>query len=307
MGLAASQARYLTLTARKSDLEYQAQTISSRRLQLAYKTAEIAREYANGMNNKCIMIARNIKSSDGTFSPSWEELNFSNLLENSMVLWGTDGYPVKRPSTDVDAQQPYIVERYFADGKTAAGSSSGSAVFSTTPLPETYTENGEEKKYVYKYIQNPKYMENLAGGNDIQSLLVSGVAHCVSKDFALFLMKHLNAEGNGYLYTDENGNQSVKTYNEMQEIWSNENTGALTDIDWRSDITGRMEQKYYTQDDEAALARYEQETAAVQAQDKMLELEIKNIETQHKAVETELESVQKVIQNNIEKTFKIFS
>ena len=307
MGLAASQARYLTLTARKSDLEYQAQTISSRRLQLAYKTAEIAREYANGMNNKCIMIARNVTSSNGTFTPVWEELNYSNLLENSMVLWGTDGYPLKRPSTDVDAQQPYIVERYLADGKTPAGTSSSSAVYSSTPLPESYNDNGVEKNYVYKYVENPKYMENLSGGNDIQSLLVSGVARCVSKDFALFLMKHLNAEGNGYLYTDKQGNKSVKTYSEMQEIWSNNNASALTDIDWRSDITGRMEQQYFTQDDEAALARYEQQTAAVQAQDKMLELEIKNIETQHKAVETELESVQKVIQNNIEKTFKIFS
>ena len=41
MGLAASQARYLALTARKSDLEFQSQTINTRRLQLAYKTAEI--------------------------------------------------------------------------------------------------------------------------------------------------------------------------------------------------------------------------------------------------------------------------
>ena len=54
MGLAASQARLLVLTARKSDLEFQSQTINSRRIQLSYKTAEIARAYSEAMNNKKI-------------------------------------------------------------------------------------------------------------------------------------------------------------------------------------------------------------------------------------------------------------
>ncbi len=304
MGLAASQARYLTLTARKSDLEYQAQTISSRRLQLAYKTAEIARRYSDGMNNKCIMIANAVDVGDGTFTTTWNKLDYTNLLENDMVLWGTDGLPVKRPSSNVNAQQPYIVERYLADGKTPAGDSSGSAVYTSTPLPD---DDGHGNKYVYKFIENPDYMEDLSGGNDIQSLLVGGKAQCIDKNFAIFLMKYLNAEGTGFNYLTDAKGRTATTFNEMQTIWEADNKNAPTGIDWRSDITGLMKQKYYTEDDEQVQAEYERDTAEIQAQDKMLELEIKNIETQHKAIETELESVQKVIQNNIEKTFKIFS
>lgn len=44
----------------------------------------------------------------------------------------------------------------------------------------------------------------------------------------------------------------------------------------------------------------------IQSIDKQLELEQKQIETQHKAAETEVESVKKVIDKNIESSFKAF-
>ena len=39
----------------------------------------------------------------------------------------------------------------------------------------------------------------------------------------------------------------------------------------------------------------------------MLDLELKQIETQHKAIETEYDSVKKVIDKNIEVSYKIFA
>jgi len=41
-------------------------------------------------------------------------------------------------------------------------------------------------------------------------------------------------------------------------------------------------------------------------EDRRLELELKQLETKHKAVETEIESVKKVIDKNIEMSFKVF-
>jgi len=49
MGLAASQARLLMLTARKSDLEFQIQIINQRRTVLAYQTGALAQKYANAL------------------------------------------------------------------------------------------------------------------------------------------------------------------------------------------------------------------------------------------------------------------
>jgi hypothetical protein len=62
--------------------------------------------------------------------------------------------------------------------------------------------------------------------------------------------------------------------------------------------------RLYTEDDAAATAIYEAQTAILQAEDKRLELELKNLETQHKAISTEIDAVQKVIEKNIEKSFK---
>ena len=63
MGLAASQGRYLCLTARMSDLVYEAQQISQQRLNLATETQQIAEKYADATNNK-IMVANFYDGSD---------------------------------------------------------------------------------------------------------------------------------------------------------------------------------------------------------------------------------------------------
>jgi hypothetical protein len=51
---------------------------------------------------------------------------------------------------------------------------------------------------------------------------------------------------------------------------------------------------------------YEQQMAGIQSLDKELELREKDLETQHKEVETEYDSVKKVIDKNIETSFKTF-
>ena len=51
MGLAASQGRYLCLTARNSDLVYEGQQISQQRLALASESQEISENYNEAMNN----------------------------------------------------------------------------------------------------------------------------------------------------------------------------------------------------------------------------------------------------------------
>ena len=54
MGLAASQARLLLLTARKSDLEFRAQQITNSEMILAMQTEQIAREYSIKISNQAL-------------------------------------------------------------------------------------------------------------------------------------------------------------------------------------------------------------------------------------------------------------
>jgi hypothetical protein len=51
MGLASSQARMLLLVGRKSDLEYRGQMINQRRMNIAWQTERIAKEYTDAMSN----------------------------------------------------------------------------------------------------------------------------------------------------------------------------------------------------------------------------------------------------------------
>ena len=74
--------------------------------------------------------------------------------------------------------------------------------------------------------------------------------------------------------------------------------------DWTTNTS--FEDSLDTSDDNMAQAHYDSQMALVQAQDKMLEIELKNVETQHSAVQTEIEAVKKVIDKNIETSFKTF-
>ncbi|MCD7780726.1 MAG: hypothetical protein LUH05_08670, partial [Candidatus Gastranaerophilales bacterium] len=71
MGLAASQGRYLCLTARNSDLVYEGQQISQQRLNLATETQEIADKYTEAMNNT---ILQSTTASGGTTQLTYETI-----------------------------------------------------------------------------------------------------------------------------------------------------------------------------------------------------------------------------------------
>ena len=47
--------------------------------------------------------------------------------------------------------------------------------------------------------------------------------------------------------------------------------------------------------------------AQIQEKDKRFDLELDNINTEHQAVKTEMDSVKGVINDNVQKTFTIFS
>ncbi len=78
MGLSASQARFLQLTARQSNVEYQAQQISFERLQLANKMTEASTKYQDKTSNrKYIFTYRN---GEGTSSVDVTYKNYLNYM-----------------------------------------------------------------------------------------------------------------------------------------------------------------------------------------------------------------------------------
>jgi len=76
MGMSASQARLLTLTARMSDLELQMQQISNSKIRLAMKTAEVAADYSEALNRKSLSVCDGYDSNGNRL---YQDLNYDNL------------------------------------------------------------------------------------------------------------------------------------------------------------------------------------------------------------------------------------
>ena len=66
MGMAASQARLLTLTSRLHDVEYKAQNIESQKIALATQKDELYQNYCDALDAKKIQVAFN--NGDGSLS-----------------------------------------------------------------------------------------------------------------------------------------------------------------------------------------------------------------------------------------------
>lgn len=76
MGMSASQARLLSLTARLSDLELQAQQISNSKIGLSRDTQKVSKEYIDALNKENLFIVAGFNNNG---SPQSQELNYFNL------------------------------------------------------------------------------------------------------------------------------------------------------------------------------------------------------------------------------------
>ena len=83
MGLSASQARFLQLTARRSNVEYQAQQINQQRLQLASKLEMYSNEYQQNISNRKMVFRYNngaeVQDVDVTYQ------NYKNIMNQQQA------------------------------------------------------------------------------------------------------------------------------------------------------------------------------------------------------------------------------
>ena len=76
MGLSASQARLLSLTARMHDIEYKAQNLEAQKLQMANESRQVYQEYENALNKQKVQF-KQIGADTGRLSSA--EPNMQNI------------------------------------------------------------------------------------------------------------------------------------------------------------------------------------------------------------------------------------
>ena len=82
MGLSASQARFLELTARRSNIEYQAQQINFQRLQLSDKMSAASSDYQDKTSNRKLVYSFN--NGDGITQVDVTYQNYKNYMNQQM-------------------------------------------------------------------------------------------------------------------------------------------------------------------------------------------------------------------------------
>ena len=231
MGFAASQARFLQLTARLSDNEYEAQQISQERVALLNQMALYADEYDAATNNQ-VMVA-NVFENNGE-NQAEVVLSYS-VITNDMLNGGLG------------------MNLITSSGKIVVPSQD-------EMLKQIENSNGElttDDFYVFEDVVDTS-----------------------------ILQKNIE-EGNFYITAGKS---------ETTGEWDKKTLGQLNSV----------RTTYDKEDDAAAKSTYDTRMNKAEATDAMLEMRLKQVETEHTALETEMDSVQKVVDDNVEGSFKTF-
>ncbi len=328
MGLAASQARFLGITARKSNIEYEGQQVNQQRTALA--------EEVNSLYSKLLSLDVPV-APDAT---KFYETNYSFSLTNTA---GYDGdYLIKNYYQNNDGTYYMSVER---SGKknVAVGT-----LLSNAQIKSEDVEGGGKKITLnltdgtfelHEKAQNSESMIKLINDTYGESTITDdelywyqdkdGVTHYIDK---AVVDSWINGDGqklpiNSYISDNKNVTENLVFENVSVELDANGRISKISAVDPKTgeqlftntevDTSRVYDQEGY----DAALRDYTMskdeydkmiadlnaQTDSLQQEDKVLELRLNQIDTEQQALQTELEAVKKVLEDNIQATFKTFS
>lgn len=355
MGLAASQARFLGLTARKSNVEYEGQQINQQRTTLANQTANYYNDllgmavpvppsvddytktvytFTDGAltNEITAMIAKDDGNYTISYLRQWVD-DFSVVNASTSIVNGGTSGPWKVGSSSLRTMQNYtddqIAALSSADLTTIRGDSEYLETLSDDELKNLLRE---EREYIYllqnkygtddylvRYVKNTTteewnpyfYKKNhLTGaiydgngnsqsnvdcykiGSEVKTDEVKAIPNCkVEKDSS---GRYINITIPIY---DAAGNQAGQTTYALT-------TETITDQAKYDDAMNQYEYDKYQYDQ--TIQEINAKIEIIQAEDRNLELRLKQLDTEQEAIQTEMDSVSGVIQKNTESSFKTF-
>lgn len=278
MGLAASQARFLQLTARRSNLEYQGQQINQQRLALANESAGLYQRQLS------LVVPTPPSSSDDKYlAPAYDFIDPKDGIKKKIQ------FTFNTAMTDI---QNYKVtyNKYDPEGNSITvteDSALGTGSWIMTALSINATNGMISTSGAGAMALNNWY---IAFGNGTVSAADNYI------DINTGRVTHIIVA-------------TVSTAGQTADMTKSAAL-ALTyspvfDEASYDDDMNKYEYQKATYDYE--IERINADTDRIQQQDKSLELKLKQLDTEHTAIQTEMEAVQKVIQNNVSSSFKTFS
>ncbi|MCR5260363.1 MAG: hypothetical protein K6C94_00825 [Candidatus Gastranaerophilales bacterium] len=348
MGLSASQSRFLQLTARRNDNEYEAQQINHARSAIAEKMQQISTKYSEGINNRRLMFltpvgdgsnaVNSVRLTYDTITAAYPEgLGYKLVTKNGVEIRPGDQASqvmLKFAEQALDLAQNTKVLTFNsvdADGNATATEING-ANFKELLQNYTILSNGEPVNR-YTMAEEVQGMDELNFGKyfaqhgmSLQAFGNVPANQSVTMDYCQDAIEMAQAEVDEAKAIIEASQTEAYHYDDrcmdseylQQQLRLGEWT--LQRVEYNdTDLSGEPKKVnvFYgslstvadeldTDDDNAYISEYKAQMDYYQHKDKQLELELQRLQTSHNAIQTEIDSVKKVIDTNVEKSFKTF-
>ena len=333
MGMAASQARYLGLTARKTNVEYEGQQINQARTALANQSANTFNElltlevptapstqdyttlqysYQDGTNSETIASMNQLVNDPDGYNYMVTHYHYAevfrgqqNLLTNPQVAYETTVDPatgltietptyvgncklssyVKGADTDIDAAYDQI-SKDWPD-------------FGSAPISEIYTFQSGSQLY---FATKTDLLASAHSATDPTKPLENQTVK-LPEYFALDNKEKVELTQRAMVEIDGSGRASSIRYEDSSVVYTL-NTETITDEAAYDDAMNKY--NYDMAVYEKKIQDINAKTEKIQQEDRTLELRLRQLDTEQEALQTEMEAVKKVIEKNIESTFKTF-
>ena len=363
MGMAASQARFLGLTARKSNVEYQGQQVNQQRTALANESA--------GLYNQMMTLdVPTPPSSTDYYKVTYELENSGTVgvdglysIENLTKTYsGADKYQVVLGYTTQQIQKQDYTQFIVESNQDAT---TGNYTFrlaneengSSYAITLAKNDDGTYGSDAFTGIVNPQGQKTLKVTDNViykvdkdRMSEIDGAQQCctdATKDYFFYRI-----EGKTYFLTDDNietlkefdnlepetidySRAVVNTQHNTTDVYAileKSSTGRFSSIhieqndSYPANLSGQqfqlnVKQVFDQEGYDNAMNDYEYQkdiyeqtineinakTEVIQKQDQNLELRLDQLDTEQNAIKTEMDAVTKVIDDNVEKTFKTFA
>lgn len=276
MGLAASQARFLQLTARRSNLEYQGQQINQQRLALANESAGLYQRQLT-----LVVPTPPSSTDDKYYTPAYSFTDPKDGVNKNIKF-------TFNANMDQITGWDITYTKYDPEGNSVTVTQKST---DTTPVLSTAT---------LTYVAS-------TGTISAGTAMSNGTWY-------IGFGNGSNAAGNCFI--DENTGRVTNVIiacTSTNSTSADMTKSALINLTYDpkfndnayNDDMNQYEYQKSTYDYE--IERINQQTSQIQQQDKSLELKMKQLDTEHTAIQTEIEAVQKVITNNLNSSFKTFN
>ncbi|MGN0193349.1 MAG: hypothetical protein ACI4CY_07500 [Candidatus Gastranaerophilaceae bacterium] len=319
MGMAASQARFLGLTARKSNVEYEGQQVNQQRTAVSNQSASLYNqllalsvptppditnfynsEYTVSYAGRTYTLTDMVQNDDGTYTANF---SYTDVLDSPH----TDSELTKRDIDKIEWNADKNSGNLWKDGncyelqQVMNGTlleymqNIGTANDQTANSFYTYTD---DKKMTH-YIQAEE-LQNFDDGNleTVMQYAFSSSSYTKTVSFDGLTPADWT--------TDKNGNYtSIK----LKGLTGNEEPLAVSAEKVCDEVAYNASMNEYNleyAEYEKTMANINAKTEVIQQQDKTLELRLKQLDTERNALENEMEAVKSVIKKNVDNTFSIF-